>query len=161
MMRILRLFLRDRSGAAAAEMTLVTPLLVFFLLGTMEGGFYFWNEHIAIKAVRDAARFAGRQPFAKFSCTGVNDTALETSIKNLARTGKLSGGTAKIGGWTNAQVTVTASCQSGQGGIYTSNAGSAPRVTVATTIPYPSLFGVKVLRNFSLIASAQSPVMGI
>jgi Flp pilus assembly protein TadG len=160
MMRLLRLFLRNRSGAAAAEMALVTPLLVAILFGTMEAGYYFWNEHIVVKAVRDGARFAGRQPFAKFSCTGVNDTALETSIKNLTRTGKLTGGTSRVVGWTDAQVSVTASCLSGQGGMYASYAGSAPRVTVSTTVTYQPLFRVLVFRNIKLIASAQSPVMG-
>ena len=48
----------DRRGAAAAEMALVTPLLLVILFGAVELGNYFYNEHIVVKAVRDGARFA-------------------------------------------------------------------------------------------------------
>lgn len=156
-------FLRDRRGVAAAEMALVTPLLIVLMFGAFEAGNFFWNEHIVIKAVRDGARFAGRQSFTNFSCAAINDAAVETAIKTVTRTGVTTGGTAKVSGWTNDQVTISVACPGAlQTGIYASQANGAPVVTVSATVPYTSLFGALVFAdNLNLIASAQSPVMGI
>ena len=49
-------------------MALVVPLMLTLMFGGLEGAYYLWNEHIAIKAVRDGARFASRQPFTKYDC---------------------------------------------------------------------------------------------
>jgi Flp pilus assembly protein TadG len=157
-------FMRDCSGVAAAEMALVTPLLIVLLFGAFESGNYFWNEHIVIKGVRDGARFAGRQSFDKFSCAAVTNTTALAAIKNLTRTGQASGGTARLSGWTDSQVTVTVSCDSGTTtGIYTGHTGGAPRVKVSATVPYTSLFGTVGFNTtgLSLSASAESAVMGI
>jgi Flp pilus assembly protein TadG len=151
------------SGSAAAEMALVTPLLLVLMFGAFELGTYFWVEHVAIKSVRDGARFAGRQSFTKYTC-GTIDSATATQIKNLTRTGVLSGGKAKIAGWEDAGVTVTVTCPTTPltTGIYAGQV-NAPQVTVAADFDYSSLFqsigftttGIKVR------ASAQSAVMGI
>ena len=158
------LCLRDQRGAAAAEMALILPLLMTLMFGSFELGNYFWNEHKVVKGVRDAARFAGRQPFSKFSCSAVTDSTVETQIKNLARTGQLASGTAKINGWTNTDVTVGVSCNSAtQTGIYKGIATGAPIVTVSATVTYRSLFATLGFdaSNLTLNASAQSAVMGI
>lgn len=163
MTRFLASLLLDRRGVAAAEMALVTPLLVIIMFGAFEAGNYFWNEHIVIKAVRDGARFAGRQSFSKFTCAAVNDTAVETAIKDVTRTGATPAGTSRVGGWTNAQITVSVSCSTATNkGIYTQRPSGAPIVTVSTTVPYLSLFGALIFaNNLNLTAAAQSPVMGI
>lgn len=163
MRRQLASFLRDRSGAAASEMALVTPLLMILAFGGFEAGYYFWNEHVVINAVRDGARFAGRQSFSKFTCAGMTNSAAETSIKTLTRTGSPTGTVSRVNGWTNNQISVTVSCTgSAQQGIYSANGGNAPRVTVSATVPYTSLFGTLIFAgNLNLAASAQSPVMGI
>ncbi len=75
----------DETGAAAAEMALVTPLLLIIMFGALESGKFFWDEHIVVKAVRDGARFAGRQKFADMACDG--EPANEEAIKNLTRLG--------------------------------------------------------------------------
>src|SRR5688500_17559369 len=86
-MRIARFFARlDRRGAAAAEMALVAPLLVTIMLGSLEVGKYFWDEHLVTKAVRDGARFASRESFANMPCGGTATN--ENQIKNLVRFGK-------------------------------------------------------------------------
>ncbi|MBT2187262.1 TadE/TadG family type IV pilus assembly protein [Sphingobium nicotianae] len=162
MTRLLASFLRDRRGTAAAEMALVTPLLIIIMFGAFEAGNYFWNEHVLIKAVRDGARFAGRQSFGKYSCAAVTDSAAASAIRAVTRTGSPSGTTPRIAGWTDAQVTLAVSCVSGESGIYAANAGDAPRVTVSATVPYTALFGSLIFANdLNLVASAQSPVMGI
>tara|TARA_R110000782_G_scaffold78293_6_gene156150 strand:+ start:3214 stop:3693 length:480 start_codon:yes stop_codon:yes gene_type:complete len=159
MMRLIASFLRDRSGAAAAEMAMVTPLLIVIMFGCYEAGYYFWREHIVVKGVRDGARFAGRQAFSKYTCSTI-DATTATQIKNLTRTGALSGGTARVPGWTDGQITITVSCDAATTtGIYTSQAGGAPRVTVSAVVTYEPLFGLLGLTQ--LAASANSPVMGI
>lgn len=161
-------FLRDHSGAAAAEMALMLPLLVVLLFVSFEGGYFLWNEHKVVKGVRDGARYAGRLAFSDFDCaTGTVDSAAETDIQELTRTGELSGGTASVVGWEDADVTVSVDCATGQSGIYGANSGSAPRVTVSAQVPYPSspLSDLVAVLGFDtdihLNASAQSAVMGI
>jgi Flp pilus assembly protein TadG len=157
-------FIRDRSGAAAAEMVLVMPLLLVLIFAGFEGGNYFWNEHIVVKAVRDGARFAGRQSFGKFDCASVTDATVETQIKNLTRTGQTTGGTARVSGWVDTDITVSVSCDATTTtGIYAERPGGAPVVTVTATVPYTSLFGALGFdtSGLNLAASAQSAVMGI
>jgi Flp pilus assembly protein TadG len=154
----------DQRGAAAAELALIVPLLITLMFGSFELGNYFWSEHKVVKGVRDAARFAGRQSFTKFSCSAVTDTTALAQIKNLARTGQISGGTAKIGGWVDGNVTVAVACASGtQTGIYKGMTNGAPIVTVTAAVAYPSLFQRLGFTSSTLTlnASSQSAVMGI
>ena len=173
----LRTFLRDSRGAAAAEMALVLPLLMVVLFVSFEGGYFLWNEHKVVKGVRDGARYAGRFAFSKYTCPTTVDAATETSIKNVTRTGfptadnpNISGtDNPMIAGWTNTApgVTVTLSCET-RGGIYSTNAGNAPKVTVSAAVPYPES-PITDLAGFlgfdpsaiHLKASAQSAVMGL
>ncbi len=55
-MRALRRLMGSNGGAAAAEMALVTPLLLIIMAGGLEVGNYFMDEHRLVKAVRDGAR---------------------------------------------------------------------------------------------------------
>lgn len=165
MIKMLRLasFPKNNAGAAGAEMALVSPLLLILMFGSFELGTYFWVEHIAIKSVRDGARFASRQSFTKYTCSTVDGTT-ETQIKNLTRTGRLSGGTAKIAGWEDLGVTVTVTCPATPitTGIYSGQA-NAPQVTVTADFNYSSLFrniGFNTT-GLKIRASAQSAVMGI
>ena len=56
--------MRNSSGTAAAEMALVTPLLMALMFGSFELGNYFYTSHIVAKAVRDGARYASRRGFS-------------------------------------------------------------------------------------------------
>ncbi|HJS13088.1 TadE family protein [Sphingopyxis sp.] len=161
-------FLRCRSGAAAAEMALILPMLIAIMFGGFEGGAYLWTEHKVVKAVRDGARFAARQSFSVFDCTGITDAAVLARVQNLTRTGETSGGTAKILGWDdNDQIIVTAACQTGQSysdqGVYATEISGATHVTVSATVPYPSLFGTLGFdtTGATVTASANAAVMGI
>ena len=174
-MRPLLSLISDKNGAAGAEMALMVPMLLVIMFGSFEMGHFFWSEHKVVKAVRDGSRFAARQPFQKFSCAQTDillgdgstnaDTALITQVKNLTRTGNVAGtGNAKVRGWTNSQITISVSCPGTAltTGIY-KGLTNAPRVTVAATVPYPSLFGALGFNavSISLNGQAQSPVMGI
>jgi hypothetical protein len=91
-----------------------------------------------------------------------------TTIREVTRTGKLSGGTPTLGGWQNSHITVTCDQVSGTGGLFDTNAGRAPRVSVSAAVPYPqspitALAGVLGFDadSITLRASAQSAVMGL
>ena len=162
-MKSVRRLLRDGRGTAGAEMALVTPLLVMLMFGSFELGNYFWNEHIVVKAVRDSARFAGRQPFAAYDCaTGNIDADTAARIKNLTRTGQTTGGSPRLAGWTNDEITVSVACSATKTGIFRSQANGAPVVTVTAVVPYRSLFSNLVLGDsFHVKSQAQSAVMGL
>jgi Flp pilus assembly protein TadG len=162
--------LRNERGAAAAEMALVTPLLITLMFGSFELGNYFRSEHIVTKSLRDAARFAGRQYslYSPSTCTaGVITAAPAPAIDNIARYGKLTVVVSDkpiIAGWTTP-VTVTLSCPAigSYSGIYTGKT-NVPIVTVtASNVPYTSLFQRLgfTSSNLTLNASSQAAVVGI
>lgn len=145
MRRGLGSIISDRSGVAAAEMALVTPLLVTLMFGTFELGKYFLDSHVVSKGVRDGARFAARQPFLEMPCGGTATD--EADIRDIVRTGTTTDGAPpRLGYWTNpATITVTITCDSTAAyttsGIYTTASGGARRVTVTAAVPYVTLFG--------------------
>ena len=51
-------FIRDTRAAAAAEFALVLPILIVFLLGIIDVGYYAWQINRAEKAVQIGARWA-------------------------------------------------------------------------------------------------------
>jgi Flp pilus assembly protein TadG len=163
-MTFIRAFKRHQGGAAAVEMALIIPLLLAILFGGFEAGHYFYNEQKIIKAVRDGARFAGRQKFDAYTCPGTVKTATKTLIQVKTRTGKLKDGKPMIANWTdNNDVKVTVTCPNNTGGIFAGADGGARVVTVTATADYPSLFGALgfIDATRSVRASAQSVVMGL
>lgn len=141
-------FCKDRTASAAAEMALMLPVLFALIFTTYEGGHYMWSEHKVLKGVRDGARYAARLPFTNYDCTddelvGPDGATRTTEIKNLTRTGSISGGTPKVPGWTDGDITVSVECNADYGtGLYSDIAGGAPTVTVATVVEYPSILGL-------------------
>lgn len=164
-MRRLRSLLRCTAGAAAAEMLLILPFMTALLFGSVEVGYYFYCEHQVMKGLRDGARYASRLSFTDMRCTGTTPTlsgTAQTAIQEVTRTGRTSGGTARVPGWTNAQTFVTLSCVNQQTGIY-KNEDSTPQVTVRADVPFTPLFGAFGILSsgVSLKARQQSAVMGI
>lgn len=169
----IRALYRNNSGAAAAEMALLLPLLIIMMFGPFELANYFWTEHKVVKGVRDGARFASRLGFVNYTCAdGLTDTGLEDQVKEVTRTGVVSGGTANIVGWVNDDVTVNVTCpdaavdDSGDASVTTgiyNGMENAPIVTVSTTVTYTSLFQTLGFdaTGLSVNASSQSAVMGI
>lgn len=157
---------RDERGAAAAEMALALPFFIALMYGSFEMGKYFLDEHVVIKAARDAARYASRSSFADYTCTAV-DPARETAIKNVARTGQVAaGGTARLPYWTSdATITISVACDTSgtYQGIYRNMGSGVPVVTVAIRVPYDSLFaqlGVGAT-DIDIVARSQAAVMGL
>lgn len=163
MMRRLAPFRRDQRGAAAAEMALILPLALALLFTMFEGAYYMICEHRVVKGVRDAARYAARLDLSNYACPGATFSGSVPTIQNLARTGALSGGTAAVPGWVNSNVAIAVTCASGQGGIYASSGGYAPRITVTSRVTYPSLMSTLgfTASTTYIAATAQSPVVGL
>lgn len=167
MIRMLAL-IRHAGGAAAAEMALVAPLLLIIMMGSMELGNYFLDEHRLVKSVRDGARFAARQSFTNYGCSGAIGGTVITDTKNVVMTGLYSGGSARLPGWTAPTITVSQTCTTSANGttlsgIYLSSANGAPIVTVAATVPYTSIlqsFGFRGT-GLNLNANQQAAVMGL
>lgn len=57
-MNVFRAFIRKQDGAAAAEFTLVLPLLLLLIFATIDFGRYAWSLGMADKAVQTGARHA-------------------------------------------------------------------------------------------------------
>lgn len=149
-----RSIMRDRKGAAAVEMALVTPLLLIIMFGSAEVGNYFYNEHLLTKAVRDGARYAARQNFSYYStCTGTPTGTVEADTRNLVKTGYVTGTGDRLAAWNANTITLTTSCkatetatapgstQQNMTGIYRGSTTGAPIVTVAVTVPYTPIIG--------------------
>jgi len=156
-------------GSAAVEMALVAPLMLILMFGSFELGNYFMDNHVVAKAVRDGARYASRRGFAEYSCAAATTDVVDKT-RNLIRTGQLTGGTARLPGWTDpTTITVAVTCNTTGNngaaftGIYTGMSTGAPVVTVSAAVPYHSLFGAVGFNATSLTlrARSQAPVMGI
>lgn len=159
--------LRGESGTAAAELALCLPMVMALMFGSFEAGNYMLTEHKVIKGVRDGARYAARLPFASFDCaTGqVADIDVESEIKNVTRTGSPTGGFIRVSGWGDdpTDVSVSVSCDDTTAtGLYR-DYGTAPRVLVSTTVPYPSILGTLGFDTDGAVvrAQAQAAVMGV
>lgn len=163
-------------GTAAAEMALVTPLLIGLMFGATELGFYFYSEHVVVKAVRDGARFASREGFNQYDCSdsahGTITDAAKQDIQRVTRTDQVaSGGTPRIAEWSSdSSVSVGVHCDtSGSYGSFyaglTDSSGNpvVPVVTVTATVAYTPLFdrlGFDTT-NLHLTAKSEAPVMGL
>ena len=169
-----RSFRCDGSGAAAVEMALVTPLLLVILFGSVEVGNYFYNEHLLTKAVRDGARFAARQNFSYYTCSGAPTGTVVADTRNLVKTGYLSGAGDRLYSWNANTINLTTSCAAtatdasastqNMTGIYRGKATGAPIVTVTATVPYRpiarTLFGFSGV-GVTLNATQKAAVTGL
>lgn len=164
--------LRDRRGAAAAEMALVAPLLLLIMLGSTELGNFFLNEHSLMKAVRDGARFAARQSFSNYpTCSGSPNTDnVITPTQNVVMYGYLSGTKVLTPNIVRNDVVVTTQCFTsavgGQtmSGIYKNLANGAQVVTVTASVTYRPIittaFGISSFTT-RLNAKSQAAVTGL
>ena len=154
-------------AAAAAEMALVTPLLITLMFGSFELGNYFLSEHVVAKAVRDGARYASRRAFTDFTCPNSIGNDVLNKTKNLTRTGQITGGTGRLANWSDPNtVSVTLSCTAISGGNYSGiykGMSNVPRVKVSATVPYTSLFNNLGFTSTSLnlVSASEATVQGI
>jgi Flp pilus assembly protein TadG len=166
---------RDRRGSAAAEMALVSPLLAVILIGSVELGNFFYNEHILVKAVRDGARYAARQGFSNYSaCSGEPTGTVVAETRALVRTSLLASGSDRLPQIDDANIDLDINCVTtatgldsteNMSGIYDElSLAGAPIVTVTATVPYSPVIGAPLGfsgSGINLRASQQAAVMGI
>jgi len=161
---------RDRRGNAAVEMAMVTPLLLILMFGCIELGNYFWNEHTLLKAVRDGARFAARQSFNYYGCSGSPDTTnVVTPTQNVVMYGYLSGTDKLTPNIAAANVAVTQSCTTTAGtqtmqGLYRNDANGAHVVAVTATVTYRPVIAVALGFSgvgYQLYARSEAAVTGL
>lgn len=161
-------FFRCTSGAAAAEMALIVPLAVVMLFGFFEVGNYFYSEHQVVKGVRDGARYGARQSFTEINCSGGTasiSNGVRDRVRSMTRTGTLTGGTSRVKGWVDANITVTVTCPTGTGsqtGIYNATTRAA-QINVFADVAYDPIFnGFGIIGSTArLKARQQATVMGI
>lgn len=148
---------------------MVTPLLLVIMFGATELGRFFWSEHKLVKAVRDASIYASRQEIGNFTCPSTVNANLAGQVRQLVRTGVLTGGTDQLANWSNggASIDVTMTCVTSAGGttlagIYTANGGQVPVLTIDATLPYNSLMhGFGLESALTMKAKQQTAVMGV
>ena len=171
-----RALIAAKRGSAAAEMALITPLLLGLMFGSLELGNYFLDEHALVQQVRDGARFASRMPLvANYTCPSTVNTTAVTTIGNVTRTGTVGGtGTGRFNAtyWTrncgNATqtLTVTVRCvpKDDYDGVWQGLSSDIPVVKVSSAIRYRSLLGtlglVNANANLCLTADSEIPVIG-
>jgi Flp pilus assembly protein TadG len=169
-LKTLTQLMRDRGGNAAAEMAMVTPLLLILMMGCAELGNYFWNEHTLLKAVRDGARFAARQSFNNYTgCSGNPGGTVASDTQNVVMYGYLSGTNKLTPNITAANVTVTQSCATTAGGqtmqgLYRNDTNGAHVVAVAATVTYRPVIAVALGFSgvgYQLYAQSQAAVTGL
>lgn len=168
--------IRDRGGNAAAEMALVTPLLLILMMGCAELGNYFWNEHALLKAVRDGSRYAARQSFSNFSTCSTSGTDLSSATigsntKLVVQKGSLDSTQPDLlPNWSTATFKLTATCTTGQvggqtmSGLYKNNTNGAAKVAVETTLTYRPVIAVALGFSgvgYQLYAQSQAAVTGL
>ena len=159
----------DCRAAAAAEMALVLPFLLVIILGSLELGNYFMNEHSLVKAVRDGARFAARQSFANYTaCSGSPGGTVQDDTRKIVMNGYLSGGTVITPNIQSTDISVTTSCKSIAGGqsmsgIYFGRADGAQVVNVTASVNYRPIVGALGFTGigFKLNATSEAAVAGI
>ncbi|WP_338243561.1 TadE/TadG family type IV pilus assembly protein [Aurantiacibacter hainanensis] len=166
-------FLRDTRAVAAAEMALILPMAFALIFTTMEAGYYFQTQHKAIKYVREGARFASRQNFDFFDCSGAGAfdnsatgaATVQDRIRNVTLTGLVNGGNARIADWEAADINITVSCDAAYGtGLYSATDDvKAPKVLIWTRFDYTPILGLLGfdISNIDVVAQAEAPVGGI
>ena len=182
MTRLLPL-LRDKRASAAAEMAMVTPFLLALMVGAMELGNLFVDQHALEKQVRNGARYASRLEIDEnYACPGsvFADADATAKVINVTKNGVVdgSGNPRWTGYWSRAcpgvqpldvQIRCVAKDQidvgdTGNSGIYSTLSGTTiPVIKVSGAVRYRSVIstiGFNVA-DVCLKAESELAVQGI
>ncbi len=147
---------RDQRGSALIEGAVLLPLLIALVFGVFEFSWLFYQQHMVAIGLHDAADYLARSPDP---CNAVSPAwkAEQQHAKNLAAHGSLSGGAARVRGWTAQMVTTKCSKIDnpvGRNGLSRFRGASVYVVTAATEFTYPSLGFLSLLHLRSPVISA-------
>jgi Flp pilus assembly protein TadG len=153
--RLIASFRHDTEGSVLVEAAVVLPVLVPLLFGVMEFSWYFQKQQRVESGVRDAARYLARTaPDTTPPTSPCDDATFVANAKNIAVTGVISGGTARVPGWTVGSVTITCPSFDNSAAVY-QGASTIYSVAVSTSFADPALgfFGMLNLTTPNLSAS--------
>ena len=120
--------LRDQSGAALIEFTIMAPLLLSLVLGIAEFGRFLYQYQMVLEGLRDAGRYLAR--------LDANDATNQSNAANLATTGTIDGsGDPRVDGWEAGDVGFAVTDVDNTGGIYRGPA-EIEVIQVTTTFDY-------------------------
>ncbi len=147
---------RDQRGSALIEGALLLPLLIALVFGVFEFSWLFYQQHLVAIGLHDAADYLARSPDP---CNAVSNAwkAEQRHAKNLATSGSLSGGAARVRGWTGQMVTTKCTKIDnpvGHNGLSRFRGASVYVVTASTEFTYPSLGFLNLLHLRSPVISA-------
>lgn len=164
-LRIVRSLRQDRKGSALVEGVVVLPVLIALLFGVYEFSWFFYQQHVISLGLRDAARYLAR---SRDPCEFGSPVwaAAQENAKNLATTGSIGGGAARVKGWAAAMIVPRCS----QVDNSPPSRGQSPYrgglviyvVTVSTQFADPSLgfFGLLGLPSPIIFVSHSERVIG-
>src|SRR5919109_5535389 len=120
--------LRDQSGAALVEFTILAPFLLTLILGMTEFGRFLYQYQMVLEGLRDAGRYLAR--------LDANDAANQSNAANLATTGTIDGsGDPRVDGWEAGDVAFDPQPVDNTAGTYR-GAAQIWVIEVSTTFDY-------------------------
>jgi Flp pilus assembly protein TadG len=142
--RLLGLLWHDTEGSVVLEAAVAIPVLIPLVFGALEFAWYFQKRQLVESGVRDAARYLARTaPDTTPPTSPCDNATFVANAQNIAVTGVVSGGTARVPGWTVGSVDITCPEFDNSGAAY-QGASTIYRVRVFTSFPDPALgfFGI-------------------
>jgi hypothetical protein len=148
--------LRDLQGSTLIEGAVMVPVLIAFFSGVFEFSWFFYQQHLVAIGLHDAASYLARSSDPCNPTSHAWKVELEQA-RNLATHGSISGGAARVRGWTTESV--TPQCTKidnpvGTNGLSRYRGSSIYIVTVSTKLTYPPLGFVTLLKLRSPVISA-------
>ena len=136
--RLAHRFLKNDSGAALVEFTILLPMLLLVFAVIIEGGRLMWSYQTVNAGVRDATRYLARVAPADICTSGGSVAGYTTALETIVRE-SVDGDSLFPSGITVTSVTPTLSCVAG-----TYRVSPAPvvqvRAALTVTFPFASVF---------------------
>lgn len=141
-------------GAALVESAIILPVFLTLVGGVYEFGFFLYQQQLVTSGVRDATRYLTLT-------ADPTNSANQIDAKNLAVTGSIDGGVARVSGWSAADVAIAINSVDNSTGSY-SGGPTIQIVTVSTSFLDPSLGFLNLLglKAPTITASHQERFVG-
>jgi hypothetical protein len=147
---------QDQRGSALIEGAVLLPLLIALVFGVFEFSWLFYQQHMVAIGLHDAAGYLAR---SSDPCNAVSRAwkTEQQHAKNLATSGSLTGGAARVRGWAPEMVTTKCTKIDNpveRNGLSRFRGASVYIVTASTQFTYPSLGLLNLLHLKSPVISA-------